>query len=185
MIVALIARWDNHRAIKTHRRKGFASRSSEDYLPQQERAEGGMAALSDAQHSASDQVREPLPLLRVQERVDILKRTRERLSQSGRTFNAALAGACGLGRIKRLAADGVGKFGQRPPIIDLCLSSLRLEVVEDPHERVDLLLVEVELVREKPQRAPHTESRAALESIGIVMTVRHETPFALAPIMTG
>jgi hypothetical protein len=139
----------------------------------------------DSQDTAADQVCEPLPLFGGQKRMDFLKGPGERLAQARRTPDPALTGAGGLGGVECLAGYGVGKLSQRSPIIHLGLSALGLDIIQDPHQRGDLLLVQVELVCEKPQRASDTEGRAALEPIGLAMLVGHEAPAALAPIATG
>ena len=143
------------------------------------------ARWSNAEDTTTDQVREALPLFRVQEGMDFLKRADERIPQLCRTLNPALAGASGLGGVKRVAGHCVGKLRECSAIIHLGLSSLGLDVVEDPDQSRDLLLVEVELVCKEPERPPDTKGRPALESIGVVMVVVHETPSALAPIAAG
>jgi len=140
---------------------------------------------SNAEDTAADQIRQPLSLFRCQQRMNFLKGAVERFAQPRRALNTAVTRAGGLGGVERFPAYGVRKLGQRSPIIHFGLSSLGLDVVEDPDQRGDLLLVEVELVCEEPQRASDAEGRPALEPIGVVMMMGHETPFALAPIVTG
>ena len=99
---------------------------------------------------------------------------RARISVS-RTLDGALdpsfAGAAGLAGIERLARHGVGEFRQGPAIVDLGLGPLDLELVQDPGQLGDLLLVQVELVGEEPQRPAHAEPRARLEPISLVVMV--------------
>ena len=71
----------------------------------------------------------------------------------------------------------VGEFRQGPAIVDLRLGPLDLELVQDPGQLGDLLLVQVELVGEEPQWPPDAEARTGLEPIPLVVMVavaRHE-----------
>ena len=82
----------------------------------------------------------------------------------------------GLGDVERLAPDGVGEFRQGAAVVDLGLGPLGLELVEDPHQLGDLLLVQVELVGEEAERPPDAESATALER---PVVMRHEPPYRL------
>src|SRR5262249_19035128 len=112
---------------------------------------------SKAENTATNQVREPLPLFGVQHRMDFLKGAGECLAQPRCALNAALACAGGLGRVERVSGDRVSKLGKRSPVIHLGLSPLGLDLIEDPDQGRDLFFVKVELMREEPQRASHAE----------------------------
>ena len=92
-----------------------------------------------------------------------------------RTLDSALdssfTGAAGLAGIECLTGNGVGEFRQGSAIVDLGLGPLDLELVKDPGQFGDLLLVQVELVGEETKRPPHAEPRARLEPISLVMMV--------------
>jgi hypothetical protein len=113
---------------------------------------------SKAENTAADQVREPLPLFLSQKRVHFLKSAGERVTQPRRALDAALTGARDLGGVKCLPGDRVGKLRQGSPVIHFRLSPLGLDVVKNPDQRRNLLLVEIELVREEPQRASDPEA---------------------------
>ena len=84
--------------------------------------------------------------------VNLLEGTRQSFAYAGRALDPALAGGGGLCGVECVAGHGVGKFGQRAAIVDFSLGPLGLEIVEDSRELADLRLVQLELVREKPQR---------------------------------
>jgi hypothetical protein len=140
---------------------------------------------SNGENAAANEVREPLALFLRQQCVDFLKGAGERFAQPRSALDAALAGTSSLGGVERLTGYGVRILRERSAVIDVGLGSLGLEVVQDPDQRRDLFLVQVEFVGEKSQWAPDTEGGPAFEPFGIVMTVGHETPSALAPIVTG
>src|SRR5208283_3704215 len=81
---------------------------------------------SDRQNTGTDQVREPLPLFRAQERVDLLQGMNQRVANFRGAPNAAF--------------------------VHLGLCPLRLELVQDSGQFGDLLLVQIELVGEESER---------------------------------
>jgi len=105
--------------------------------------------VSDRQNTGTDQVCEPLPLFRAQERVDLLQGIDQRVANSRGALNASFAGAAGLGGIKRLAGNGIRELRQGAAVVHLGLCPFRLELVQDSGQFGDLLLVQIELVGEE------------------------------------
>jgi hypothetical protein len=103
--------------------------------------------------------------------VDLLKSADQRVADSDGALDSSFTGTAGLPGIECLAGQGVGKFRQGSAIVHFRLSALDLELVKDPGQFGDLLLVQVELMGKKPQRPPHAEPRARLEPISLVMMV--------------
>jgi len=108
--------------------------------------------VSDRQNTGTDQVCEPLPLFRAQERVDLLQGIDQRVANSRGALNASFAGAAGLGGIKRLAGNGIRELRQGAAVVHLGLCPFRLELVQDSGQFGDLLLVQIELVGEESKR---------------------------------
>jgi hypothetical protein len=96
-------------------------------------------------------------------------------------LHAALTGALGLGDIEYVASHGIGKLSQGPAIINLGLGPFGFQLVENSHQLGDLLLVEIELVRQEAQRPPDAEARPAFEPIRVVMS--HEAPCSLTTMV--
>ena len=107
---------------------------------------------SDRQNTATDQVREPLPLFRAQERVDLLQGIDQRVANFRGALYASFAGTAGLGGIERLAGNGIGELRQGAAVVHLGLCPFRLELVQDSGQFGDLLLVQIELVGEESER---------------------------------
>src|SRR6476660_8639999 len=110
--------------------------------------------------AGSDEVREPLALLVRQDGVDLAQRLLHGVLQLLRRLHAQRAALACLGLVERAATDGVGERGRGAPLVDLRLRALGLELVQDARQIADLLLLELELVRQKAQRAPHAELAA-------------------------
>src|SRR5712672_3044689 len=66
-----------------------------------------------------------------------------------------------LGLVERLQPDGIGERRDGAPIVHRGLSALRLQLVEDLRELSDLLLAEVQLVGQEPERPPDSECAGA------------------------
>ncbi len=107
---------------------------------------------SDAEHATADQVGEALALLGRQEPVDFLEGASEGFAQPRGTLHTTFAGATGFGGVEGITLDGVGEFGCCSTIVNFGLSALGLQLVEDSHERRDLLFVEIKLVGQEAQR---------------------------------
>jgi hypothetical protein len=101
--------------------------------------------------------------------VDSLKSTDQRVANSDGALDATFTGTAGLAGIECLTGDGVGELREGSAIIDLGLGPFDLELVKDPGQLRDLLLVQVKLVGEETKRPPHPEPRASLEPISFVM----------------
>ena len=112
---------------------------------------------SDCQNTGTDQVREPLPLFRAQERVDLLKGIDQRVANFRGALYTSFAGTAGLGGIERLAGNGIGELRQGAAVVHLGLCSFRLELVQDSGQFGDLLLVQIELVGEESKRPSDTK----------------------------
>ncbi len=101
----------------------------------------------------------------------------QRVANFRGALHASLARAGGLGGIKRLAGDGIGKLCKGAAIVHFSLRSFRLELVQDAGQLGDLLLVQVKLVRQKTQGSSDAKSGPSFEAISLfmMMTVaRHE-----------
>src|SRR5262245_35528599 len=85
---------------------------------------------------------------------------RERVTQLGGALDAALAGSTGLAGVKGRAQDSVGELRPRAAVVRLGLGALDLELIEDAGHFGDLLLVQIELVRQEAQRAAHAPAAA-------------------------
>jgi hypothetical protein len=103
--------------------------------------------------------------------MDLLKGTEQRVANSHRALDSSFPGVAGLAGIECLTGNGIGEFRQRPPIVDFGLGPLDLELVKDPGQFADLLLVKVELVSKETKWPPHAEPRSRLEPISLVMMV--------------
>src|SRR5262245_15462676 len=118
-------------------------------------------ASSDLQRARADQVREPRPLIGIEQRVQIGERLEHRIAQTlGAAHPHRGCIARGL-RVERRARDGVGEPGHGTPGVDLGLRALGLERVQDTGQLGDLVLVEVELVGEEAERAADAEGTGA------------------------
>src|SRR5262249_19708572 len=107
----------------------------------------------------------------VQERMDLLESTEQRVANPRRALDSPFSGVGGLADVECLTDNGIGEFRQSPTVIHFSLSSLDLELVKNPGKLGDLLLVQVEFVGEEAQWASYTEPRAPFEPISLVMRV--------------
>ena len=114
------------------------------------------------QNSRADQIRQPRALFGFEHRVNLLQRSHERFSQPSGAGHATLAPGGGLGGVEHFAAEGIGKFGQRSPVIDFDLGTFDFEFIEDTGELGDLRFIEIELVSQKSQRPAHAELLAVV-----------------------
>ncbi len=121
----------------------------------------------DDQNSGTQEVREPGPLVGVQGRVDLLEGADEGVAKAAAAFDAALAGRRGLGLVELFAGEGVGELREGAAVVDGGLGPLGLQLVEDAGELHHLLLVEFELVGEKPERPAYTEAAAGTKTFVI------------------
>src|SRR5262249_32904376 len=110
----------------------------------------------------------------------------ERIAHLARALDAALPGGPRLGGVEVGPGDGVGELGTGAPIIDLRLGSFNLEFVENAGQFRHLLLVELQLVRQKAQRSAHAPSAAAfplaLGRIAVTAVATHESSSPLSGI---
>src|SRR5262249_2101907 len=138
----------------------------------------GSAMLNlEGQYAGTDQVSEPFPLFRAEHGMDRRQGAREGVTQLGGALHAALAGSTGLAGVKGRAQDRVGELRPRAAVVHLGLRPLDLEFIEDAGQFGDLLLVQIELVRQEPQRAAHApaaEARLPFERVApLVAVARH------------
>src|SRR5271166_2369360 len=141
---------------------------------------------SDRQNTCTDQVREPLPLFRAQERVDLLKGIHQRVANFRGALYASFAGTAGLGGIERLAGNGIGELRQGAAVVHLGLCPFRLELVQDSGQFGDLFLVQIELVGEESERPSDAKPRPSLESISLFVMMagaRHKASSALTTLV--
>ncbi len=108
--------------------------------------EGIMVIVLDRKNAGADEVCEPLPLFWGQERVDLLQGVNERVANCRGALNASFAGAAGLGRIERLAGNGIRELRQGAAVVNLGLCPFGLELVQDSGQFGDLFLVQIQLV---------------------------------------
>jgi hypothetical protein len=101
--------------------------------------------------------------------MDLAKRGHKLFADLRRALNPALTRARGLCVIKWKGGDRIGKLGQRPPVVNLGLGSLDLQLVENPGQLGDLAIVEIEPVRQKPEWPAHSERGTPVGSIPIMM----------------
>jgi hypothetical protein len=119
--------------------------------------ERACAIFLQREHARTDQVREARALFRVEKRVDFSERLRHRLPQIFRALHAVFSGSLGFALVEGFFGDCVGETGDGAAIIDLRLRALRLQLVQDRGELGHLLIAEIELVRQKPQRPANAE----------------------------
>src|SRR5262249_31512924 len=116
---------------------------------------------SDLQRARADKVREPRPLIGIEQRVQIGERLQYRVAQPLGAAHPHRGRVAGGLRVEGRARDGVGEPGHGASGIDLGLRALGLERVQDAGKLGDLVLVEVELVGEEAERAPDAEGAGA------------------------
>src|SRR5262249_46199787 len=108
----------------------------------------------DRKRTGAEEVGEACALFRSQQRVNGAEGGNQSPAQFGSAVDAAVAGSAGLARVEGLPRDGIGELGPRPPVVHLGLGPFDLEVVKDAGQLADLLVIQVELVREKAERTP-------------------------------
>src|SRR5581483_8317759 len=113
-------------------------------------------------HARADEVGQGRALLARQERVDLAQRLGHRVAQPLGALDAQRARLVGLGLVERVARHRVGEPGDGAPPVDLGLRALGLQLLKDARQLADLFLVELELVGEEAQGAPHAELAAAV-----------------------
>src|SRR6266700_3914949 len=133
------------------------------------------------QGTGPDQVRQVIPLLLVEQRVDLAQRLGHGVAQALGAVDPQVGAVLCLGFVEGLAPDGVGERRHRAAAVDLGLGALGLELVQDAGQLADLSLVELELVGEEAQRASDAE-RAAPEVVTVAaMTARVARVGTVAP----
>jgi hypothetical protein len=105
---------------------------------------------SHRQRAGADKIREPGPLLGVEQRVGLLEEAAHRVAQARGAGEASLTGSGCLGGVERLEGQCIRKIGQRPAVIHLRLRTLGLQLIQKPGQFRDLFLVQFELVRQEP-----------------------------------
>ena len=123
--------------------------------------------LLQREDARADEIREPLPLIFLEEGVDLRERLHDRIAKALRAFDALLS-AFGRTRLAEGSAlDRVSERGDGATLIDLALRALGLQLVEDAREVGRLLFGQIELVREEAERATNAEvSASAVEEVG-------------------
>src|SRR5438105_7743312 len=135
---------------------------------------------SDREHAGADQVGELRALPGVEHRVDLPQRLDHRVAQAFCALDAQVAAFLGPGFVELLEAQPVGERGHRAAIVHRRLGAFGLQLVEDLRQLRDLLLVEVELVGEEPQRPPDAEGAASAEVVTAVSPRSGLPAFTLA-----
>src|SRR6185369_4058657 len=128
------------------------------------RATTGAAADSERlqrQRAGADQIREPLALLGIENPVQTAERFHDRVTQTFGAPDAQLRRLLRGRLVELIAAERVGEARERATAVDLRLRALRLQIGEDLRELADLPLVQLELVREEPERPPHADAAVA------------------------
>jgi AcrR family transcriptional regulator len=152
------------------------------------------AARSDRDLTGAQQVRELLALLGAQHAVRVGERFEDRVAQALGAVHAQVQRFGQLAAIEVGARQRVGDRADRLALVDGRLRALRLELVDDARQALDLVVVQLELVRHDAQRTPHAEHRSAARAVavgsaGLVTAVvvrrvmRVVRPFARAPPM--
>src|SRR5262249_44703440 len=103
---------------------------------------------------------------------------RQRVAQFGSALDAAFPGSTGLGSVKGPAQECVGVLGPCAAIVHVGLRPLDLQLIEDAGQLGNLLVLQLELVRQESQRATEdtaaAEARLPFERVALKMAVaRH------------
>jgi hypothetical protein len=107
-----------------------------------------------------DQVRQALALIGIEQRVQPRKGGNERTADLLRAFHFQVRSFLRLGQVELGGRCKIGKRTRRTPPFHLGLSALGLQLGEHLRELSRLLLVQLELPGQKPQRTAHAERRA-------------------------
>jgi hypothetical protein len=131
---------------------------------------------SHLQNARPDQIRHPLTLLRIQARMNLAQRSRDRSLQPLPGLDSSLRTRRRLARIKTLAGKRVRKIRQRSPIIHCRLRTLGLQLIQDASQLHDLFLLQPQLMSEETQRPANAKPAKIFLSMSVtaVMPVAHE-----------
>src|SRR5207249_385051 len=99
-----------------------------------------------------------------------------RLAEPLRALDAQRSGVRRLHGVELLEAERIREARDDAAVVDGRLGALGLQLVEDLRQLLDLRLVEVQAVREKPQRAPDAEGAAAAEIVAVPTVEAEASP---------
>lgn len=125
----------------------------------------------DGQVASAQQIGKLFALAVVEEVEGALEGGGDGLLDTAGAVGAALCGVADLGFVEGRAEEGVSEGADGAAVIDLGLSALGLEVVEDGGQGRGLLIGEVEAARHKTQRTTHTPRAAAAAVVFLAMAV--------------
>src|SRR5580698_3744491 len=151
------------------------------YLAAVARANGTCRPGSEAEDAGADQVRQPLALGVVEQRVQAPEGAAHGVAQPLRRRHPQLGRLLDARAVEGRAADRVREARQRAPPIDLSLRPLGLQIVEDPSQLGDLLFVQLQLVGQKAQGTPHPE-RPAPETLAFRLAAVFSPVAVVAPV---
>lgn len=103
--------------------------------------------------------------------MDARERGGDRVAQALGALHAEIASFTRTRLVVGARLDRVGEGRHRSTVIDLSLSTLGLELLDDARELGDLVVREIELVREEAERTAHTERTSAEEVAGRASSV--------------
>ena len=98
--------------------------------------------------------------------MDARERGGDRVAQALGALHAEIASFTRARLVVGARLDRVGEGRHRSTVIDLSLSTLGLELLDDARELGDLVFRQIELVREEAERTTHAERTSAEEVTG-------------------
>jgi hypothetical protein len=139
---------------------------------------------SDAQDACSQQVRQRLSLLIVENGMDALQGVLDGQSNALGTFYLLVTGMLRLGFVEGAAFERFGERRCSPTLIHRCLGALCLELIQNGGKRGDLGLVQIQFVRQEAQRTADTECAGAIVfEAGCSMNEGSPSPRTMAMMM--
>src|SRR5207247_10848855 len=107
--------------------------------------------------AGADQRCKALALLGAKRGVHRPKGAKDRVLQPLGASNTEARPLAGPALVEARGGDRVREGREGPPVVDLGLGPLDLQVIENPGHLGDLMLVEIEMMREEPKGAPNAE----------------------------